>query len=46
MNYSHPALRVFGFLFTFNFVVFGWIFFATGSLSDSMVAIEKLLYLG
>lgn len=44
IKFSHPALKVFGFLFTFNFVVFGWIFFATGSLSDSMVAIEKLFY--
>ena len=34
-----------GLFVTFNFVTFGWVFFATNSLSDSLVAIGKIFLL-
>jgi alginate O-acetyltransferase complex protein AlgI len=45
LNLSHPAFKALGIVFTFNFIVFGWVFFATNSLSDSFIAIGKLFYL-
>lgn len=45
LKLSNPAFFVLGLLFTFNYVVFGWVFFATNSLTDSFTAIGKLFYL-
>lgn len=42
LKLSNPAFTVIGMLFTFNFIVFGWVFFATNSLTDSFIAIGKL----
>lgn len=45
LKLSHPVFTVLGVMFTFNFIVFGWVFFATNSLTDSFVTIGKLFYL-
>ncbi|MBA4337113.1 MBOAT family protein [bacterium] len=45
LNLSNPAFKALGIVFTFNFIVFGWVFFATNSLNDSFIAIGKLFYL-
>lgn len=37
------VLKPLGVLFTFHFITFGWVFFATNSLTDSFTAIGKLL---
>ena len=42
LKFSHPAFTALGIFVTFNFVVFGWVFFATNSVTDSFVAIGKL----
>lgn len=36
------ALKGLGILFTFHFVTFSWVFFATNSLSDSFIALGKI----
>lgn len=36
------ALMVLGVIVTFNFVTFGWVFFATNSLHDSFITIGKI----
>lgn len=37
------TLTVLGILVTFHFVTFGWVFFATNSLTDSFTAISRIL---
>jgi alginate O-acetyltransferase complex protein AlgI len=42
MKTKNPVLKIVGIIITFNLVTFSWVFFATNSLQDSFLLIEKI----